>query len=291
MAEPREIPPKIKWMQRFFSIAGDIAPATAISIMVKLVFTPKKRALRPPHAELLKQAHKHTIKIAEFRNPKSKLKVKYYEWGKGEKTVFLIHGWEGMALDFYKMIPVLVQHGYKVLAMDGPAHGGSEGKVTNLLHFKETMNTLFEKTEAPYAIIGHSMGGGASAYLLMEYKIHVKRLVMIATPIASKKFFDGVFSMLKVPVKMQRLFYKGMEEEFNVPIESMDLTKRKEKIKAAKTLMIYDEQDEEIPPSDIEEFLEVQPEFERLKTNGAGHNKIIRSKEVIQRIVEFLQDK
>lgn len=289
MADIREIPSKIKWMQRFFSIAGDLAPSTAINIMVRMVFTPKKRTLRPPHADLLRKAHKHIFRVNEFRKKDSKLKVKYYEWGKGEKTVFLIHGWEGMALDFYKMIPVLLEAGYKVVAMDGPAHGGSEGKITNLLHFKETMHTFFDKYGMPYAIIGHSMGGASAAYLLMEPGVTVKRFVMVTIPISSKKFFDEVFELLKVPVKMQRVFYKGMEKEFNTPIESMDLAIRKEKIKAAKALVIYDEQDEEIAPEDVEAFLEKRPSFERMKTVGAGHNKIIRNKEVIQRIIDFLE--
>src|SRR5690606_14605849 len=134
-----KIPAKVKWMQRFFSVMGNIAPRTAIDILVKLVFAPQKRVLRPPHKTLMRKAHKREVEVSEFRHPKKKIAMKYYEWGSGHRTVLLVHGWDAMALDFYKMIPVLVKHDYRVIAIDGPAHGGSEGDTSNLLHFKEAM--------------------------------------------------------------------------------------------------------------------------------------------------------
>lgn len=282
------LPAKVKWMQRFFSIAGNIAPVTAIHILVKLMFSPQKRVLRPPHKELLKKAQKHALKVSEFRQAKKKLKLKYYTWGKGEKTVLLAHGWDAMAMDFYKMIPALVDYGYRVIAFDGPAHGGSEGSASNLLHFKEVMLDIIEKEGTPYAIIGHSMGGGASCYLLMEHTIKVKRLVLMAIPISSKRFFDGVFSMLKVPQKMQRLFFKGMEEEFNYSIDRMNLATRTERIKSEKIMLVYDEDDEVVSLPDIKEFLKARPEVKPVNIKGAGHNHIIRNKKAIEEIIGFL---
>lgn len=291
MAEKQQqgYPAKVKWLSRFFSVAGNIAPVTAIDILVKLVFTPQKRVLRPPHKALMKKAHKHVIKVNEFRNTKQKVEMKYYVWGSSHRTVLLVHGWDGMALDFYKMIPALVQNGYRVVAIDGPAHGGSEGETSNLLHFKEAMVQLIDKIGTPYAIVGHSMGGGASAYMLMEYDILVNRLVMMAIPISSGKFFEQVFAMLKVPVKMQRIFFKGLEEEFKMSVDRMNLAKRKEKIKADKAMLIYDEDDEVVSLPDIKHFLSLRPEIKPVNVKGAGHNTIIRNKKAIDAIIEFLE--
>ena len=41
-----KLPSKVKWMQRFFKVAGEIAPASVLPIMVKILFTPSKRKLR-----------------------------------------------------------------------------------------------------------------------------------------------------------------------------------------------------------------------------------------------------
>ena len=287
--QQQHIPSKIKWMQRFFSVAGNIAPATAIDIMVKMVFSTNKRVLRPPHKTLMKKAQMHVIKVNEFRNPDKQIKMKYYVWGSSHRTVLLVHGWDAMAMDFYKMIPALVENGYRVIAIDGPAHGGSEGETSNLLHFKEAMAELIEKIGTPYAIVGHSMGGGASAYLLMENDIIVNRLVMIAIPIVSGRFIEEVFKMLKVPAKMQKLFFESMEKEFATPVEKMNLSLRKEKIKADKVMLIYDEDDEVVSLKDIRHFLSVHPEIKSMNAKGTGHNTIIRNKKVIDEIISFLE--
>ena len=113
---------------------------------------------------------------------------------------------------------------------------------------------------------------------------------ILAIPIATKRFFEEVFAMLNVPAKMQRLFFKGMEEQFNSPISSLDLATRKEKIKADKALLIYDEDDEVVSEKDIRHFLKGRPEIESMNAKGAGHNTIIRNKAVIETVVRFLAD-
>ena len=93
----------------------------------------------------MKKAETFKFEVDEFRNPKKKLKISCYAWGKGEKTILLAHGWDARAMDFYKMIPVLVDHGYKVIAFDGPGHGHSEGNSSNMVDFKELMCKLIKQ--------------------------------------------------------------------------------------------------------------------------------------------------
>lgn len=281
---------KIKWMQRFFAVAGNIAPNTTIRILVKLLYTPRKRDLKPSHIECMNKAEQFKFEVDEFRNPKKKLKLQCYSWGKSEKTVLLVHGWDARAMDFYKMIPVLVDNGYKVIAFDGPGHGQSEGERSNLVDFKELMVKMIKKKiGVPYAIIGHSMGGGAATYLLMDYDIRVKRLVTIAIPTISKRFFDGMFAAMKVPQRMQRTFFKSMAEEFGEPIEKYNLIERKEPIKADKILMVYDEDEDVVPFKDVKDFLTRHPEIESFNMRGVGHYSIIKNKAVIEQIIEFLK--
>ena len=281
---------RLKWMQRFFSIAGNIAPNTTIRILVKLLYTPRKRHLKPLHIECMNKADTFKFEVEEFRNPKKKLELTCYTWGTGEKTVLLVHGWDARALDFYKMIPALVEQGYKVISFDGPGHGNSEGERSNLVDFKELMYKMItKKIGVPYAIIGHSMGGGAAAYLLMDYDIHIKRLVTIAIPTISKRFFDGMFAAMKIPQKTQRVFYKSMAEEFGEPIEKYNLIQRKEPIKADEILMVYDEDEDVVPYKDIKDFLAVHPEIKTFNMKGVGHYSIIKSREVIDEIIRFLK--
>lgn len=284
-----KLPAKVKWMQRFFKVAGEVAPSTTLPILVKLLFTPTKRRLKPPHEALLTQAEKHTLKTHEFQAPDKKLKVAYYTWGKGEKLVILVHGWDAKALDYYKLIPILVEQGYKVIAFDGPAHGQSEGESTHLMHFRYVLQDLINKVGEPYAIIGHSMGGGAACYLLMESKLSIKRLGLLAIPIVSQRYFEGMFNFMKVPVKMQKLFFKGMKEKIGVGIEQYNLITRPEQIKAEEILMMYDPNDEVISLKDNKDFLKARPTVKHLEVKDAGHNGILKDKRVFEALVEFLR--
>ena len=281
---------KVKWMQRFFKVAGNIAPNTTIKILVKIMYTPRKRDYKPAHLECMEKATKFKFEVDEFRNPKKKLKLSCYTWGKGDKTILLVHGWDARAMDFYKMIPALVENGYKVVAFDGPGHGESEGERSNLVDFKEIMLSLIKKKIGiPYAIIGHSMGGGADTYLLMDYDLEVKRLVTIAIPTVSKKFFDGVFDAMKIPGKTRHVFFKSMAEEFGEPIEKYNLLTRKEPIKADEILMVYDEEEDVVPYSDLKEFLAIHPDIKTFNMKGVGHYRIIKNKQVVEAIVDFLK--
>ncbi|MBS1611407.1 MAG: alpha/beta fold hydrolase [Bacteroidetes bacterium] len=284
-----KLPSKVKWMQRFFKVAGEIAPASVLPIMVKILFTPSKRKLRPPHEALLAQAEKGILKTHEFQAPDKKLKVAYYTWGQGDKTVILVHGWDAKALDYYKLIPILLEQGYKVIAFDGPAHGQSEGESTHLMHFRYVIEDLIKKVGEPYAIVGHSMGGGAACYLLMESNLQIKRLALLAIPIVSQRYFEGMFNFMKVPTKMQKLFFKGFKERLGVGIEHYNLITRPEVIKAEEILFMFDPNDEVISLKDNKEFLNARPSIKSLEIKDSGHNGILKDKRMFDALVEFLR--
>ena len=65
----------------------------------------------------------------------------------------------------------------------------------------------------------------------------------------------------------------------------MDLAARKEKIKADKMLLIYDEDDEIVSLKDIRHYLSLHPEMNSFNAKGAGHNTVIRNKKVLDEIV------
>ncbi|MBL0311004.1 MAG: alpha/beta fold hydrolase [Bacteroidetes bacterium] len=283
---------KLKWMQQFFSIAGSIAPLATVNILAKLFFTPSKRVLKPAEITLRRKARIFNIEVDEFRNPKNKLKLSCYSWGRGKKTILLAHGWEGRALDYYRIIPALVERGYRVIGFDSPGHGSSEGERSNMVDFKEVMYQLVKnKIGVPYAIIAHSMGAGAAAFMLVEHDIRVEKFVAITIPTVSRKFFENVLSMMKVPDKMQQAFFAGMSEQYGEDIDHYNLVERSEPIKANDMLIIYDAQDEVINPKDTREFLARHPEIKGVEMSGIGHYGLLRNKHVIDLVIDFIDDK
>jgi len=58
-------------------------------------------------------------------------------WADGPKTVLLVHGWAGRGLQLGAFVEPLVGAGYRVVACDGPAHGESPGRRTNIFSLTE----------------------------------------------------------------------------------------------------------------------------------------------------------
>lgn len=237
----------------------------------------------------MQKAERFTFEAQEFRNPKRTLKLSCYRWGKGEKLILIVHGWEAKALDFYKMIPALVHEGYTVVAFDGPGHGLSEGERTSLVDFKEILPRLIAQVGTPHAIIAHSMGAAASAYMLMENAIHVPRFAALAMPFDSKYFFDWAFDFMHVPHRMRYAFFDWLNHQVGEPISRYNLLQRPEKVKADKMLLVYEVQDEEVPVAHVKQYLEKHPEVEPYEVNGVGHNRVMKDKAIIEKIVSFLK--
>lgn len=281
---------KILWMQRFFAVVGNVAPRTMVNILVKLLFTPRRRTIKPSQEECLRQAAQFKIEVREFWKPEGRVKLSCYRWGKSDKKVLLVHGWEATSLDFFKMIPVLVENGYEVIAFDGPAHGSSQGERTHLVDFKEVTWQVIQQIGVPYAIIGHSLGGAAVVFMLMEHNIRVEKLVAIAIPTVSKRFFEMAFEYMKVPVRMQKAFFDEMAEKFNERLEKYNMIERRDPIKANDILVIYDEYDKIMNVKDTRDFLALHPEVKSINLPKVGHYSIIRNKETIEAVREFLDD-
>src|SRR6185369_4549686 len=134
--------PIIARLYRFyFSVIGRILPGLALGTLWKLIFTPRKNPVKPHHLDCLNKAEKFDIHVPDYYHPGKSLRLQGYEWGSGNKTVLLVHGWDAKAIDYFKLIPELVENDFRVVSFDGPAHGESEGKPSNLVDFK---NVIFE---------------------------------------------------------------------------------------------------------------------------------------------------
>ncbi|MCP4439698.1 MAG: alpha/beta hydrolase [Aureispira sp.] len=289
MSEKKNIsvPFAVKMLRGYFSTVGRISPSLAMPMLRKVLLTPKKRTIKPPHQELLKQATKSSFEVKDAFF-KKKLTIRLYEWGSGEQTVVLAHGWDSFALDFYKLIPKLVDKGFRVVALDMPGHGQSSGNISSLPHFKLIMEQYLERYGAPYALIGHSLGGAASAFVLTDTQQQVSKLVMMANPIVAKHFFETAFDYLHVSAALRKSFYVWIYKQFGMTVESFNLNKLDKPIASDDIFVVYDKQDEVVQALDVEAFLEDHQDIQHFKLDGVGHSRIIKDEAILDRVVEFV---
>src|ERR1051325_4662777 len=89
-------------------------------------------------------------------------------WGGNGPAVLLMHGWGGSRAQMTGFVDPLLFAVYPVFAYDQPAHGDSDGKITNLLEIAPTMNLVAEKEGPFHAIIAHSFGTLIPSYALVK---------------------------------------------------------------------------------------------------------------------------
>ncbi|NUO03188.1 MAG: alpha/beta hydrolase, partial [Saprospiraceae bacterium] len=142
-----------------FGTAGRVFPDAAARVAYRLFSTPRVRAAHSISDELLESA-----RLFEFMYGHQVLKG--YEWGKGEQVVLLVHGWESRGTALRGFVPSLIEKGYRVVTFDGPAHGNSDGKRTNIIHFAGAIRAIIRHIGGVHSIITHSFGGASTVFAL-----------------------------------------------------------------------------------------------------------------------------
>ncbi len=107
----------LKWVRGVNGTLGWFAPKLVASKMRLAFMTPRALPLRDWELPLLASSERITLRFG----------LSALRWGQGP-TVLLMHGWEGRPTQFASLINALVDAGYTVVALDGPAHGRSLGE-------------------------------------------------------------------------------------------------------------------------------------------------------------------
>jgi len=211
-------------------------------------------------------------------------------WGNSGPAVLLMHGWGGARAQMTGFVDSLLFAGYRVVAYDQPAHGESDGKMTNLLEIAPTMN-LIAKQEGPFhAIIAHSFGTLITSYALVKRNF----------PLPSRLVYFGAFNQLldSLP-RFQVLaglsdelmdgFRAMLHENFGHDVlESItnELLTPQIHIPA---LMFHDASDNVTPVEDSRAIARVWKHAHYIETEGLGHRGALQSKLIHEQVVKFLK--
>lgn len=108
-------------------------------------------------------------------------KVAYYCYGKGAKTIVLLHGFlENSSM--WKAVINEFSNQYKMIAIDLLGHGNSEclGYVHTMEEMAETVEKVLKKEKISEAVfVGHSMGGYVTLAFAEKYPKQVGKLCLL----------------------------------------------------------------------------------------------------------------
>ena len=267
----------------------DFSGAESQDLIWKLICYSPKMPARLQQQQVLDEAEKSQIEVLDPHFEKGCLKANVFSWGTGPKKVVISHGWASKAADFTDLITQLrLFSELQIIAFDAPGNGGSEGKLSNLLLFTETIKGIISKFGSPDALIGHSLGAMANILALQQTEILPKVLISLAPIIKLQQNFEARLISAGIPDEARDQFFSNFETLFEVPASYFNLINLYNLNKNIKHIVFSDIEDSVHPHQYLTEFLEIHESVGYQNYSEVGHDKIIKSERVISDISGLL---
>ena len=212
-------------------------------------------------------------------------------WGEEGTAVLLMHGWGGARAQMTGFVEPMLAAGYRVVAYDQPAHGESDGRMTNLLEIAPTMDLIAQR-EGPFqAILAHSFGTLITSYALVERGFPPPaRLVYFG---AFNRLMDSLprFQVLaglsdEIMDGLRALLYENFGRRVHDAITNESLAPRI----AIPALMFHDVTDNVTPVEDSRAIARVWKHARFIETQGLGHRGALQSPSIHEQVVKFLEE-
>ena len=260
----------------FFAVLGRLSPTLAGRAAARLFARPRRHGRPDRERELIARGSRVPLPGGLHAT----------SWGTGP-TVLLVHGWEGRGAQLGAFVDPLVAAGFRVVALDGPAHGDSPGRTTTGPEFARAMVATREAVGPLAAIVGHSFGGFTSL-LAVSRGLPTARIVTIGTPASVPEVLRDFLRLIRLPDRALPSMIAALEARVKAPMASFEVEAFAPRIHVP-VLVVHDTDDREVPYADGERLAGVFG-ARLLTTNGLGHRRILYAPEVIAAVVEFIEE-
>lgn len=262
-----------------------VSPRLAGPLAARLWFTPwrvpvsERAAAR--QAEWLSGTDRLTFSSDDGR-------VAAYGAGAGPAVV-LVHGWGERGASLGAFVRPLVAEGYRVVGVDLPGHGASEGGQSDGFRLAAAIAGVCEQVGDVRAIVAHSMGATTSLYAVSQ-GLEVDALALIAPSPRLDHAFETFGKMAKLtPAALsglkgtiERRYGPGVWQAFSAHTVAPEVH--------VPALIVHDRDDDQVAWDDVRVLHDVWPGSRLVTTKGLGHARILRDPDVIETVTSFLRE-
>lgn len=218
-----------------------------------------------------------------FAFPSGRYLLGGWVFGETGPVVVLCHGWQGSAASWYRMVPKLVESGFRAAVFNAPGHHASP-RVSSLPAFTQAVKDCRRLFAAPY-VVAHSFGALAAARAAKEMK-DLKGLVLLSSPENLEPLAHGFCRRLQMDPASEMEFFECLEKSLPRPIAEETALRYLSDVEVP-TLLIHDRDDQVIPVTTSETLSSLE-NTRLLITEGLGHRLILRDPDVIDEVVSAL---
>lgn len=269
--------------QLYFRGLYKLNPQKAAAKAVKLFSKPRIRKFRPQEMAVLDKAW---VTDMDYEG----IKIKTYLWEGGHKKALLVHGWEGHAGHLGAFVEPLQKEGFSVIAFDGPAHGRSQGKYTNLVHFGNLINRLITKFDIN-VIITHSFGSASTAYALNITRHPVDKLVMITSPDKMEDIINEYGDVMNFDKPLREEIFNYIQKVLGRNPKEVKISELAQQIKTGEIMLVHSPDDRILSYRNTERIYKNLSNARLLAPENKGHYRILWDEEVIKEVVEFIKNR
>lgn len=264
----------LSWIRGVNGTLGWLAPGHIASKMHRAFMTPRTLPPRQWELPLLARAERITLRFG----------LSALRWGQGP-TVLLMHGWEGRPTQFARIIEVLVESGYTVVSLEGPAHGRSPGHQAHVMLFARAVLEAASELPPLRAVIGHSMGG-ASVLLALQLGLRAEAVVSIAAPARLLGVLRGFARHLNLPPQARAAFVRKVERDVGVQIARLDVTGYQLDVPG---LIVHAQDDRLVPASEAQVIHDAWFDSRLLMLEEGGHQRVLVDPRVVAGVLDLLK--
>lgn len=254
----------VKLVGTYYNMVSYVSKPYAADRALYLFTKPRARKINEEQSDFLHTAFQEELKYENYQ-------IMTYRWLGKKQTILLTHGWESNAARWKKLIIELKKRGFNVVALDAPGHGKSGSKVFNAILYAEFINVVAMRF-SPDIIIGHSVGGMASALFQHKYQFDkLKKIVLLGAPSEFLDVMKRYTDMLGYNHRIVSQLQHTIHQRFGRPADTFSTARFLETINS-QGLIIHDQDDRIIPYNDALLLKNSFKNSQLITTKGLGHS-------------------
>ncbi len=278
------VSPKLqRRLRRFFALVQWLSVPLAGRLAFRLFLTPARRKVEAGDVPIVAQAARTTLRCGAER-------FTVWRWGEEGPVVVLLHGWGSHAARFADFVAPLRAAGFSVIGIDAPAHGASPGRLSDLPRFRDSLAEVLRAHAPVYAVVGHSLGGGAVLTVLAETaEYHPKKICLFGVPSDMDYILGSFAMMLGLKYAARANLRERFAAHFGRPAAAISVAAAAPGIQIP-VLVVHDEEDSVAPFAQGTALASALPYATLWRTQGLGHSGALRDAGTIERVVTFLRE-